>query len=379
MKKINRRDYLKGLGAGAAVVVGGANLGLLAQKRPTKVETEIQNFKSVGSKEALNKTEGPLIWQKQIQEFPSISDDYVVKLIFYGLMGFSTRGADPHYSCDVGIHRHGDKTHHHWLSIYAYHPIMGPPCPAVFPTPSPKDATEKISKLDFAIHDPHEDIPQVCFYQPGNVASRDGLTDPNDFRWIIDFDSEYLYGRDFGNGTTPKVRKKSKAYAPKFNVTSGVFYTLRKTTSTFRAQPASGEYVSDLSNVADVIGANIYLKPNGSVRLTINDTPYTIQPPAEIYFINECFQDKKREHPCHADSHNIKEKKKRNDFYLHYENFELDNKPEFELFLLQGGMQTDADVKCARDLLRSREIAFTDEAPCAAAGFGAGGGLPPPD
>lgn len=396
MKKINRRDYLKGLGAGAAVLVGGANLSLLAQKRSTKVETKDQYVKSVGSKEARNKTEGPLIWQKQIPKFPTISDDYVVKLIFYGLMGFSSRGADPNYSCDVGIHRHGDSTHHHWLSIHAYEQIMGGECRKVYPCPpkplpcpSTTEATEKISKLDLYISEPDEEVKQVYFYQPGTIASRDDLVDPQDFRWIIDFDSDYLYGKDFGNATTPKVRKKSKAYAPKFNVTSGVFYTLRKTSSTFRAQSAKGDFVSDLSNVADVLAANIYLKPSGSVRLTINDMPYTIHPPAEIYFINECFQDKKRKYYCHAEPHNIKEKKKRNDFYLNYENFELDDKPEFELFLLHGGTQTDAKVACARNLLRSHEssahnplksdeyIFFTDEAPCAAAGYGAGGGLPP--
>ena len=75
---------------------------------------------------------------------------------------------------------------------------------------------------------------QTYFYQRYPACSRRELRDDRDFRWIVDFDSDYLYGKHLPGSS--HLQTKPDVYSPVLRVTSGLFYTLHKTGSTFLAR-----------------------------------------------------------------------------------------------------------------------------------------------
>jgi len=308
----------------------------------------------------------PRIWEPRFQEeFPTSGGTSAslpcVKLILQGLMGFSPyqpNAGDPTY-CHVGFHG-GDDNHPHRVTVYAFdHSESGATC-------NRRLLSENLESPDLAIDviDPDTSILQgAAFYQPTEpVNDRKDLSDARDFRWIVDFESEYLYGRS--------LEKIEDFYYPKLTITNGLFYTLRRTGSTFRVQTPEGGHVSELGNIAHILAANIYLKPTGRVNLTVNGEKLSLEAPAEIYIYNECEVDNK---PCVFYPYDVLHKERRNDFYLNYDAFETDDDEEYELFLVQQNKPRDdeGDHVCQR-----RHPFLTDEAPCAGSGYGAGGGLP---
>jgi len=109
----------------------------------------------------------------------------------------------------------GDRHHHHHLEISANENAYEKPCREVYAN-GPK---EKIERLGFAVEGAMDMCKDVSFFQPGDVPSRDCLSDPKDFRWIIDFESDYLYGTQFPEG----LPKRKNVYRPTLNVTNGSF------------------------------------------------------------------------------------------------------------------------------------------------------------
>src|SRR5437762_3487257 len=105
MTKLNRREYLKGLGAtaGAIAVAGNEVLGQKrkpkTQKQPKSKDAKPAEQKpkpnsSVGSAESVIKSERPLVWKRQWADaLPDADPNEVIKLIFLGQNGFSSRTA----------------------------------------------------------------------------------------------------------------------------------------------------------------------------------------------------------------------------------------------------------------------------------------------
>src|SRR6266567_733331 len=286
MAKINRRDYLIRMGAGAGAIVGASKFDLFAQeKRPAAAEPCAKPQMAVGTAQTETESDAPLVWENRWKDdFPPSNPDELVKLIFYGLAGFCPHQTGDNIYCDVGFHRKGDDNHHHRLEIHAFdRAFSSAKCNSVYDSLS---ANEKVAKIELRINKPSKALAKgAYFYQPtDSVRSRKDLDNPKDFRWIIDFESDYLY-RNFASSNLTSLPKIKGVYRPRFQITNALFYTLRKTASTFRAQSRDGAYVSDLGNVADFIGANVYVEPKSSVTLTINSTSYEIQAPGEIYFL----------------------------------------------------------------------------------------------
>lgn len=368
MKKINRRDYLIRMGVGAGAIVGAGTLNLQSQEKRACDSPGIVRKRAKWR--LTNRSEAVRTWQRRALDFPTARPDQVVKLIFSGLMGFSWRTVSrDRFHCDVGFHMAGDKHHHHHLRLSANENAYEKPCKEVYAN-GPK---EKIERLSFAVEGAMDMCQDVSFFQPGDAASRDCLSDPKDFRSIVDFESDYLYGTQFPEG----VPKRKNVYRPTLTVTNGLFYVMRTTGSTFRAQPADGTetYVSDLGSVADVLGANVYLNPGGFVKLTVNGAEKKIHAPGEIYFMNHCFYDSAMTIECKPEPYNMQDKKRRNDFFLNYKAFKRGGAKECELFMVEGyDEEYPVEVVCHPEWFIKERL--TDESPCAGSGYGGGGGLP---
>ena len=236
----------------------------------------------------------------------------------------------------------------------------------------------------------------VYFYQPNydhQVTQRRDLDDLQDFRWLIDFESDYLYRKFFSVGQQ-FLPHNSGVYNPIVSVPYGIFYTLHQTASTFILQTKDGKYVSDLGPVADIIAANIYVKPNATIEININNSPQPIavQAPAEIYFLNPCLGDPTNNYHCESEPYNLDHKELRGDFFLNYRAFQHGSAPEYELFIAENLKYDDTNLglNCLRvrreqhttdkhkRIFRDGQIIFvSDEAPCSGTGYGGGYGIPP--
>jgi hypothetical protein len=319
---------------------------------------------------AIAKSETPRLWKERWSgPFPKYPADQTIKLIFYGLASVSPRNQSGKTTCEVGFHSSGDVSHRHELSIFTFDNAQTGMCAARYDSTNPR---EQIAMLAMSVDEPEDKFNEVSFFQPGDVQRRTELTDGRDFRWIIDFESDYFYRNFPGSAHPDKLPKVPHIYKPVLAVPSGLFYTLRKTASTFEIKTTGGPfYRSELGNVADVIGANVYVKPGTGLTLFVNTKPHQVQAPGEIYFINTCTKSAAGDH-CDADP-SSSDKTRRGDFYLHYKGFELEGKPEYELFLLESHSHSVLpDVVCAPGKLNPYSR-LTDESPCAAAGYSGGG------
>lgn len=361
MKKMNRRDYLIRMRTGAGAVIGVTGLDIFGKEQPPHVKPSLSEVSFESQPSGNKPIAAPIkIWERRAVRFPLSTPDQIVKLIFYGLIGFSWReDADKKIVCDVGFHRKGDGYHEHKLSIYAYKNASS--SRSCTPIEVPRD----INKISFPKPETTF-FDEAHFYQPGRVDRREQLTSIRDFRWIMDFESDYFYGAH--------LDRKKEVYMPTLSVPCGLFYTLHKTASTFRAQPPAGPHYSDLGSVADVLAANIYVRPGRSIKLVINDTDYYIDAPGEVYFLNHCHGGS----ACTPEPNNVQNKKERSDFYLNFEAFHLNSgDEEYELYLLHGHRPTRIVTVCKELTPRKlEERRLSDEAPCSGTGFGGGGGLP---
>ncbi len=357
---MNRREYLTRMAASAAGLAIGAACKSGSEQQARQAVTPIPT--------PITKPETPRTWSKRWSDpFPKYPPEQTIKLIFYGLASLSPGKNGSKANCEVGFHSSGDENHRHELSIYAFDNAQLGGCIPRYDSTNPK---EQIALVDLRVDHPEAKVDEVSFYQPGNVQRRSDLSDDRDFRWIIDFESDYLYRNFPGSAHPDKLPKVPHIYKPALTVPSGLFYTLRKTASTFELKTPDHIYRSELGNVADVLGANVYVKQGTGLSLFVNARAHRVQAPGEIYFINTCTKPSAGDH-CDADP-SSSDKKVRGDFYLHYKGFELEGKPEYELFLLQGGTQSAiVDVVCAPERL-GPHITLTDESPCATVGYGGG-------
>jgi hypothetical protein len=357
--KINRRDYLKRLSA-AGMLAGVTGLEGFAHEN-------LDPQRSCPAEPACLGQSAPLVWEPRwCDPLPSGPN---VKLIFEGLTGIAPVRLGNGMGCEVGFHSKGDSPIHHELEITAYSNVVDPTnCPR------PETFDRKIERVSLTVTDPVPEVAQTYFYQRGPACTRRDLTYDEDFRWIIDFESDYLYRKHPQAGSV--LEKNKDVYSPVLLVQYGIFYTLHKTASTFLARSEDNKYFIDLANVAQIIAANVYVR-SGPVMLTVNNRPpVPIHPPAEIYFKNHC---KKGTGHCEFESTHT-DKKKRSDFFMNYEAFERKGAPEYYLHLLQAKTPQIPNVICERGRFSKliEEKKFNDESPCSAAGYGGENrGLPP--
>ena len=363
--KINRRDYLKGMGAagmlaGVTGLEGNAHVhGHTQEICPTEAMCD-------------DRPRVPRVWTPGwCRDFPA--NPKYVKLIFYGLLGIAPRQplGEP-AKCQVGFHSKGDGPLHHELSIRAYSNVVD----ASSCTSSRKfEQKKKIESIVLTVADPDPDVDQAYFYQRGKACARRELTDPKDFRWIVDFESHYLYRKHL----PATLEKKEDVYSPVLTVEKGIFYTLHKTGSTFLARSDDCKYFSDLGNVADYIAANIYVK-SGGVTVNVDGAEFTVQAPGEIYFDNHCMNEDNDEMKCKFDPESS-DKKKRSDFFMNYKAFDRKGHPEYHLHVLHYQRPEMLDVICERsnyEKMSDDLKKLNDESPCSAAGYGGENkGFPP--
>lgn len=249
-----------------------------------------------------------------------------VRLTFHGLLWFTYHGID---ECLIGIHNTAHSSshrHQHKLNLRIW-TITG--CGTaqqsstneLIPIGNPKD----IEGIQIDVNNPKDDRRGVYVFQkdpfdlPPNSQSGNH---PNDWRWVLDFEKRPFY--------PDGIKLKPETVSSVISINHGLFYTLHKTTSTFELLPGSGGPIA-IGNVAQYLGGNIYLKNDGEVKLTVR-YPFPklpIERPLrwaagtcyQIDITNDCYHGgnyctfDKPDHPS--------DKKKRNDFYLYYDCFNV--------------------------------------------------------
>lgn len=338
MKQINRRDYLKAMGATTAGAIAGTELHVFAQgtqRPPTKKDTS------------------KIFVQSGPRRFDLLSSADV-KLVFHGLMGI-WRNADEH--AEVGFHCRENGKHKHVLKVMAFRKNNAGQCTQVSDPDPEKSTVRRGEPLQMEINRPAV-LDGVYFFQPPLSAGR--LHD-NDFRWVQDVEGPNWYD-------APNLRKTS-FHDPVLKVRNGLFYTLSKTSSTFRHQKVNGDDALYLGNIAEYVGTNIYLEPGGGVSITLPrqtiSLPQAANTTYEVHFMNACLKNNGtacQPKPYHPD------KTERGDFYMHFESINLPANRELELVIAQG-IQGSGPTLCGQSKL-------SDESPCSAIGFGGPQGFP---
>jgi hypothetical protein len=366
MTIMKRREYLALMSATGLAMATSC----VQREQPA---TSNQPATSEAAKQAsIVSSEKPKKWTNDWDKpFPERNPNQIVKLVFYGLSGFEPIEKGSKHWCEIGFFSKAYNGHIHDLSIYAYTEVGGSST-RVYDSRKPK---EQIALIEFKVEKPDSEFNEVYFFQPGEVENRSDLRHRNDFRWIIDLESDYAYGSLLGSD---KLDRDKSFYTPNFNVESGLFYTMRRTASIFEIKSDDQTRKSTLGRVADVVGANIYVEPETDVILTINGNdanPYRVKAPGEIYFVNTCTKNSNR---CKFPYPKGSKKEERNDFYLHYKAIDLKGKPELGLYQIERPDYEKIDVKCSHDIPASKltdrqhfeEAMSSDESPCSASGFG---------
>jgi hypothetical protein len=329
MKKMNRRDYLKGMGA-AAGVIAGTELNVLAQ-HPENAHAS---------------TPAP-------QAEPTLLSTADVTLVFHGLMAIWQNQAGQWV---VGFHSKKSGNHEHQLMVRAYKKTGSSPCTELG---NPKvEIVLPGQKLELEVIQPRI-LDGVYFFQPPPSGT---TKHDNDFGWVINLEGEDWYG---------KTLDRNPVHDPVLVVPNGLFYTLMKTQSTFRRQEADGEGAIFIDNVANYVGTNIYLKPGGTVNVKLPQQTIPLAQATgvrhEVHFMNTCFKLGTHDE-CGFKSYHPN-KVERSDFYMHSDGIKIPaGKKELELVLARG-------VKGVRPGICG-EGSANDESPCSAVGFGGPNGFP---
>ena len=348
MTKLSRRDYLIRMSATASVLAA-SKLDLLARdvmETASRVGSMVQNGIYVPS--------GPNMYDL----LPTES----VKLVFHGLMGILPLSAN---GCKVGFHSKPTDKHRHRLKVMAFTNCV--------PKWSRPKEVPVGAKPELKVIEPSELINGVKYYQPPlNPLHR------NDFRHVMDLEGAKWYRQ--------RLNWRSDGYKPGLIIENGLFYTLLRTGSTFKKQIAGTSPTSagdPIGSVASYVGVNIYLKPRGRVTLKIPQAQIdlSLEQAAgrhEIHFENTCSK-RLLGTDCvfrygHADE------TERNDFYMHSEAVESIIGDKYQLVRVDGPSTPPFPDICShhrstRENQQSLEkkMMMTDEAPCAALGYGYAG------
>lgn len=332
MRKINRRDYLLGLGAAAGALASSPKQEVLGQERdraaaaPPPVDWPIGNT---------------------LPQAPTI------QLFFLGILGF--RYDARNQKCEIGIH-HGSATHRLMVTV------VEDPSRIIYETPAQGFGVGTI--IEFGILGKPSN---VSFLQAtGRLNRTDRNTNSTDFRWLFDVEHNDFYGFP--------LPLREGVYRQRLLINNGVFYTHDLTHSNFDVIGGRTQYTK--IHVPTVIGARVPLGVGECASLTVNRDQVL---PANtvcrasgktyrFFFTNNCTRSGQ---PC---AHS--------DFHLNFDAINLPHDQRFELVLNERGRSPKSaqQTKLERDeaeLLRRTGMVVNDEAPCMGVAFGKTEGFPP--
>lgn len=340
MKKINRREYLKSMGATAGVIAG-AKLDVFAQRD--------QSDSALKSSSRNHTQDTPRIFVESGNPNQFDLQAPQVKLVFYGLAAI-WRNSDGHGL--VGFHSKASTKHQHRLMIKAWRREGTAPCTQIGTT----EMVPPGANLDLEIFRP-DIFNGVFYFQP---ALTNGQMHDNDFRWMMNLEGDKWYNQTL---------TRKPVHAPILKVTNGLFHTIMKTKSTFRRQKPDGSNVLYLGNIASYVGTNIYLQTGGHVNLSwpahLIECPQAPNVRYEIHFINHC---NRAGTPVECSFRPYStDKTERSDFYMHFDGIDLPADSELELIIAQGATGDSAPI-CGSPI--------SDESPCSAVGYGGTAGFP---
>jgi hypothetical protein len=346
MTKMNRRDYLIGMGTAAGALASLPAISVLGQP---EISADV---------DAANSGPGPspqadlLRWV--IEPRPPRLDAFVTA-IFWGLMGFSYKTATGPPAVEVGVHPGGN---HHNFTVTVVK-IVGSTHTIIC-----MDRPAKIKRMRLRVIG-QAASPKVFQKDPFNRQTGD----PLDFRWLPDLDSLEFY---------PEPYDKNKHFGPRLFVENGVFYTRMPTQSRFkrvRAQNHLSE-LGEFGRVARFMAAAIEVQnANDHVSFEIEGVePCLLRQEDnvayQIIFKNDCYHSS-----CPGPSTiNDPDEAKRNHF--HYMRKVLKLPRDRIKYALKISERVSPAPLNFINPDRDEKALVTDEAPCAGAAFGQANGFP---
>jgi hypothetical protein len=344
MKKINRRDYLISMGAGAAGVIAAAELNAFGKGQITDRILENTEFDS-----KLSVTVPDVCLNSWPCTTESPGDNPGVRLVFAGMVAFTYKNTGQGTEGRAVFHRGHE---HHQMKVIVYKGSQ-PNCVEIYRN----EAVPKNAHFNIQVEDTRSDVK---FFTATTRFSRGDLQgDDKDFRWLLDLEAP-----PFANGKP----RTAKMFSTKLHLGRGTFYTYRHTGSTFYYINSRGVR-EKLGYVPKVMAADITLQNDECLSFKIGSkdvltTPICRGQKYEIFFLNEyaveCPDRKNKK--CYE-----------NDFGMVFDAFK--HPAPFGLELVEeghdNGPTTDLCLPLPTPLSR-----LTDEAPCMGGGFGGGGGFP---
>ncbi len=332
MTKMNRRDYLLGLGATAGALASTAKLEALGQQRDPASKAAPTPDWPIGN---------------------SLPATPTIQMSFVGIMGF--RYDAQNQRCEIGIH-HGSATHKLKVTV------VENPNNVIYRTPP--EGFGVGTTIEFGIVGKPSN---VSFLQAsGRLIRTNRNTNSNDFRWLFDVeDDDDFYGF--------RLPLKERVYRQKLTINNGVFYTDALTYSNFDVvggrTPHTKIYVPTMMGARVTLGQGecAFLKINGVQVLSANAVCQASGKTYKFLFSNNCAVG---ERPC---AHS--------DFHLNFDVIALPHDQRFEVELNESGRRSAsmAQTKLERDeavLMRQAGMVVNDEAPCMGVGFGKTEGFP---
>lgn len=362
MTKMNRRDYLRGMGLAAGAFASWPTLDVLGKR-------EIPEW-SATADHKLGQAAPPTGLLRWIPTNDKPKPDAVFTAIFWGLMGFCYKMSSGSPVFEVGFHPGGN---HHELSVTVLE--IDPSGPTVKCSWHPKKKDKMTLKV-IGRGDP----PKVFQKEPFDRINGDEY----DFRWLPDLDSRGFY---------PDPVPQREHFGARLEVSNGVLYTRKHTESTFNLVKADDDtqIIDPFGHVAMYMGLAIGVtNDSDSVRLEMPGEPpcsleQKLNTRYQIVFKNEC---KHASCPSQATSNSPNEES-RNHFHfmrkvLKLEDYRLKYSLKVDVPARPGAQADfyDPDALKAKQekaigtKARQEQAFVTDEAPCMGAGFGQTNGFP---
>jgi len=332
MTKINRRDYLKTMGAGIGSFVAIKDFTFLASPQNRRIRQSVIQKQTPRTSTAHT----GLLW-------PSTSEppntNAFVTVVFVGLMGFAyNRDHDGWPVCDVGFHHGGG---HHVQNFVLFKSKDG----QVVETT--KLRTGKNMSLKLAA-----DPKGPKFFETDTSSFNRVSGDAHDFRWLPD-----LHGEDF----YPDGPRFKNTYPNHLYVYDGIFYTWKRTEATFNIVDENDIVIKPYGHTALYMAAGIDL-PTHDDRVLLEiaqDVPIPLVWEAGVSYRLLLENEAMSFCPDICSPY----EGKRNDFHFNRKMLEIGNGPELTLKADPCG----AFAYCKKG---------SDQAPCMGAGYGKSSGLP---
>lgn len=268
-----------------------------------------------------------------------------VKVVFHGLMAFCYNRATK--ECEVAFHR-GDLSHKLKIEVREKNK------PPIYSSPDPIPQSVRI---ELGVDERPNDIR---FYYQGSKDDFDRTNGhPQDFRWLLDFESDDGY-----NATLDKIRD---FFTAKLYLKNGAMHTHQPTNSTFMSIGYPHGF-RPLSHVAKFIAADIQLDASDKDKLYLKiDGTNVLRPgdidPAkqyEIYFTNDCLDSGGAK--CSA-----------SDFHLNFDAVDVPVPLRFALLTVFPGKD---DPPPGLSISATYKPLSNDATPCMGVGFGQSDGFP---